>query len=323
MNRDGQDTPPKELSFLDALNKYFKLAELEELCFSIGINYEEIPGTTLSEKTRGLILYCSRHNLINELIDYANDKRPFIDWESLPIPKEHTLNSSNIFRFVNKKNMLIGILLLSVLLFLGLMFRPNMIIYFNEEGLAAYEGRNFTLAQRNFQRALFLDPQNGEILYNLGSLYEDQIKQDGANVSLALDAYTKSSETGFEGAFNNAARLYILFDQPDEAVQLAQAGLAQASNTTVRYYLYKNLGWARYSQNSYPDAIANLNESIQLNPSPASPYCLLALVYDAQELVNQAEVQWRQCVARADNSIPEEDEWRQMGQERLTQGEDE
>lgn len=49
------------------LTKHFNLDELQTLCFDLNIKYENIPGTTLEAKSRELIDYCERQNLVDEL----------------------------------------------------------------------------------------------------------------------------------------------------------------------------------------------------------------------------------------------------------------
>lgn len=62
---------------------HFNINELQELAFELGIDYETIAGTEKNSKTREFILFCSRRDLVEELITKLKDARPTIDWPSL------------------------------------------------------------------------------------------------------------------------------------------------------------------------------------------------------------------------------------------------
>jgi len=65
----------------DLLRQYFKLPELEDLCFEMGdIEWGDLRGETLSEKARELVLYCQKQGRLAELLVHARRLRPAIDW---------------------------------------------------------------------------------------------------------------------------------------------------------------------------------------------------------------------------------------------------
>ena len=61
----------------------YNLAELADLCFDLGINFENIAGDTLNSKVVNLIQYCERHNLLFSLRQKNQLKRPGADWGDL------------------------------------------------------------------------------------------------------------------------------------------------------------------------------------------------------------------------------------------------
>jgi hypothetical protein len=61
---------------LDALDTYFNLAELQELCFDLGVEYENLAGTTKRSKAMELIGYMERVGRTAELINYCQTQRP-------------------------------------------------------------------------------------------------------------------------------------------------------------------------------------------------------------------------------------------------------
>ncbi|MCG8346308.1 MAG: SAVED domain-containing protein [Chloroflexales bacterium] len=65
----------------DALDE----AELYDLCFDMGIDYENLPGSGKSSKVRELIRYCQRHSRYDELVETYQRLRP------TPPPTAHDL----------------------------------------------------------------------------------------------------------------------------------------------------------------------------------------------------------------------------------------
>lgn len=66
-----------------ALNDYFNTDELVELCFTLGIDYENLSGEAKAEKVIELILYSERHGRTDDLITTIQRARPNIDWEKI------------------------------------------------------------------------------------------------------------------------------------------------------------------------------------------------------------------------------------------------
>jgi hypothetical protein len=54
----------------------FSESELRDLCFDLGIDFEELPGETKSDKARELIAYCLRRGLVFELLTQCAQLRP-------------------------------------------------------------------------------------------------------------------------------------------------------------------------------------------------------------------------------------------------------
>lgn len=65
----------------DQLAKHFNLQELQDLCFDLDIQYDDLPGLTQGDKARGIIQYCQRHNRLDDLIKRCMKLRPNVSWE--------------------------------------------------------------------------------------------------------------------------------------------------------------------------------------------------------------------------------------------------
>ena len=57
--------------------------ELEDLAFSLGVNFDDISGNTRSAKARELALYLNRRSLMDELRQKGPVERPDLDWEAV------------------------------------------------------------------------------------------------------------------------------------------------------------------------------------------------------------------------------------------------
>ncbi|MCB9434143.1 MAG: hypothetical protein H6668_19395 [Ardenticatenaceae bacterium] len=74
------------------LTKYFSMSELHQLAFDLGIEWEEMPGQTRSEKVRSFIGYADRADRLVDLIALARRERPHVDW---PEPSSAGTTTSN------------------------------------------------------------------------------------------------------------------------------------------------------------------------------------------------------------------------------------
>jgi hypothetical protein len=68
------------VKFRQFLTDYFNDDELRELCFDMGIDYENLAGVGKASKARELITYAERHGSFEELVKTARQLRPNIAW---------------------------------------------------------------------------------------------------------------------------------------------------------------------------------------------------------------------------------------------------
>ncbi len=81
--------PPKtELltQIRDLIHNHFDLEELRELCFRLGIRYDDLPGETLSARTRELVLRLDRERRLDDLLNFCAHLRPKTEWPDLSVP---------------------------------------------------------------------------------------------------------------------------------------------------------------------------------------------------------------------------------------------
>ena len=60
--------------------RYFNKEELEDLCFDLGIDKDNLPNATKPELAKEIILYCERHDKLERLLEICRKQRPHADW---------------------------------------------------------------------------------------------------------------------------------------------------------------------------------------------------------------------------------------------------
>lgn len=66
------------------MSQHFNTEELRDLCFTLGIEYENLGSDTKSGKIRELIAYCQRHACLGSLLNTCRQLRPHVQWPTLP-----------------------------------------------------------------------------------------------------------------------------------------------------------------------------------------------------------------------------------------------
>lgn len=208
-----------------------------------------------------------------------------------------------------------------VLLLLLIGFRsslPNISDKFLEKGVDNYYKGDWSSAMSDYEQALSLYPDNAKAHYSLGHLYEDL-----QEFKKAQTQYRLAVQGGFNAAYNELARLYIQDEKYSQAVPLLLKGLdeVQQNEHRTQSALFKNLGWARFKQERYDEAEANLRDAIfhskNFEPTPAAPHCLLAQVLEKNKGIDSSLSEWHLCIGYADPRKPYEDAWLNMGNQHI------
>ena len=85
MNSPTESRRPMTLQelLLDNLTHGFDLSEIKDLCLRLQVNYQNLPGETLTEKASALIAYLDRRSQLDELVALGKVERPKLRWELL------------------------------------------------------------------------------------------------------------------------------------------------------------------------------------------------------------------------------------------------
>ncbi|WP_190592840.1 tetratricopeptide repeat protein [Nostoc sp. FACHB-87] len=186
---------------------------------------------------------------------------------------------------------------------------PQIAVYYKQEGHKEHDAGRLANAQLNYIKAIKLNPDDWEVHYNLGQVYQQLQDLDRARAE-----YQIALQGDFERAYNNLARLYILDKKYAAAVELLQQAQIRAESNKnkdkyLQYFLLKNLSWARLEQKRYEEARVYLEEAIDLMNDNAAAYCLMAQVLERQNNKKAAIIEWEKCLAYATSQNPDEDVW--------------
>jgi hypothetical protein len=67
----------------EKITRYFTDNDLKNLCFDLGMDYEDLPGETKNGKVRELVAHCERIDRIPELVWQCWRKYPHKDWGNI------------------------------------------------------------------------------------------------------------------------------------------------------------------------------------------------------------------------------------------------
>ncbi len=60
------------------LTEKFNDQEVRNLCFDLAVDYDDLPGLAKGDKARELILFCVRHDRLQELVELCRRLRPSV-----------------------------------------------------------------------------------------------------------------------------------------------------------------------------------------------------------------------------------------------------
>lgn len=71
----GGKAPRASAALREALTDRINDDELRSLCFDLGVDYDNLSGTTLAARATALIAHCERHNMLEQLTEYIKRTR--------------------------------------------------------------------------------------------------------------------------------------------------------------------------------------------------------------------------------------------------------
>ncbi|ABW27434.1 tetratricopeptide repeat protein [Acaryochloris marina] len=218
-----------------------------------------------------------------------------------------------------------------ILLIIFRTFLPNISNHFYNKGLNFTDTGSISSAMASYHRALSIDPENDLARFNIAVIYEklSEYKKAEENFKIAslklkIEASDESPLKPIEKlqleAINRLSRLYIIRENYSEAVKrldkikaIIDQKAGEKIDPELGYATIKNLGWARYEQSRYNEAIPLLEQAIGFpikDEKKASAFCLLAQSLKKAKHADYAVYQnYEKCIQYADSEIPEEDEW--------------
>lgn len=208
--------------------------------------------------------------------------------------------------------LLAGLLLLSVICTWS--FLPQISMYYVQQGDSANAAQQRTIATRRYDRAIKLDPNNGEAHYKLATLYRDsppRLSEATALYELAVQNPALKPEYGLE-SYNTLIGFSIRKREFEQAEVWLRSCQTQLSLPTRQQCAIEDLAQGYLKAEKYTDASALLLGDRQLNGSfqqygPARQYRLLTQLGQAflvQKLPAAAEDTLRQATAVKTNQAP-------------------
>lgn len=189
----------------------------------------------------------------------------------------------------------------------GLRYEPQNTSLINNLAFSCAGLKDYDCAFKNYKKAIEIK-NTWSSYYNFAGYYQDI--QDYKSARKYLNLAIKNSEGKVADPYANLSYLMILNKEYKSALDLIKQGLKIDSNVKTKSVLLKNKGWIYYLQGDYVNAEQYLLDSLKLDTSLVSTYCLMA---KTQEALSKPAIQWwASCLRfnRTDASSREVQQWR-------------
>lgn len=163
-----------------------------------------------------------------------------------------------------------------------------------QEGIAAYESRNYQEAINILNQALNLDPNNVLAHNARGTVYLDLKEYDKA---IADYTGTIELEPLFPYPYYNRGRTYLLLKQYDQAI----ADLQHATQLLPSEFGYRangNIGLIYHRQGKYDQALEAFTAAVSFDDSKADTYFLRGETYTAMSNYEAAINDYEAAISR-------------------------
>jgi len=157
----------------------------------------------------------------------------------------------------------------------SLSLNPNYALALNSMGIAYSMKRNFEESEKYFKKCLQVNPTLTETHNFLGTVYQEMGLLDKAEKEFqqaASDINYKSREL----PYYNLARLYLIKDKPQKALEYIEKSLA-LNNTLVMALNLKGIAYDKLE--NYKEAINCYNQALKIAPDDLNLNFNLAVAY--------------------------------------------
>lgn len=160
-------------------------------------------------------------------------------------------------------------------------------------GRTRYSESQFPQSIEAFEQCLKLEPHNVQAEYNVGLSFEALAKNDQAiqafenAIAWEAESLVKDPEPYIE-----LAHLYLQAAQPEKAVPYLLQANAILPNVTKAH---EELGKAYSLLHRLPEAQAELEAAVALEPATASLRCVLGKIYRQEGMVSKAKAEFDRC----------------------------
>lgn len=142
--------------------------------------------------------------------------------------------------------------------------------------LKAVVDENMGSKQRNYEKAIRINPKYVKAYYEFGFFYEEQ-KKDKQN---AIKYYQKAIEIGKDAkAYNRLGSLYLMEENYAKALEIFEKGIKENPKSSELHKLYNNQATAYYYLGKTEQAITTLKKALEVNPDYLNANYALGAIY--------------------------------------------
>lgn len=186
-------------------------------------------------------------------------------------------------------------------------------VAYNNLAVACQQLSDYNCVNKTYEIIFQLKPNKWESHYGLGFFYDVQ-----GEYKIAEKQYKIAIESSDKAIFAVAALARLKNKQGDHktAAKLALQGLQKTKDRELQASLYKDLGWARFTENDLIAAQKFLEKATSLDSQRTDAYCLRSQVEEALGKLDSARNYIEACML-AKSSLPEVFQWREALLDRI------